>query len=173
MSNQDSQVKIKGFVWDVEIRNKHGEVIHHNKETNLIPNEGLDFLIRAPFGLAASVEKFYLGLYRGNYIPKPTVTAEDIPLVIQEMQDYEEQERPLWDCTETGTGLLDNTASKAEFTITQDRRIYGAFLSSTNIKNSSVGLILSCVRFASPKDVTTGDVVRISGGIMYSTNNII
>lgn len=170
MINQNNEnLRIKGFVWELKILDENGVVIDSEKKHNLIPNEGLDFLIEAPFGLSAPIHNFYLGLYRGNYMPNQNTKASDIPSNMIEMTDYSELARPLWDKTKQSGPSIDNLSNKAEFTITQDRTIYGAFLVSSDVKGGSGGVVLSCVRFSSPKNVTSGQTLNLSGGIMYTS----
>lgn len=162
-----------GFVWNLEIANPDGSIVERETKLNLIPSDGLDFLIRAPFGDVTAVSTFYLGLFRGNYIPSPSTTAADITTNMIEMVDYSETVRPEWQRDLTGIATFDNAVNKAEFTITQDRTVYGAFLVSNSVKGGNNGLVLSCVRFASPKPVSAGQTVKLYGGITYTSTNII
>lgn len=167
------QIEVKGFQWDLEILSEQGEVTHKESQHNLIPTQGMDFLVRSPFGDTAPISTFYLGLFRGNYIPTPATSAVDIPTNMNEFVEYSEAERPLWERSFAAPSSMDNAASKASFTITQDRTIYGAFLVSDPTKGGNSGLVLSCVRFASPQTVTAGQVVNLSGGLTYISTNVI
>lgn len=166
-------VAMRGFVWNLDILGLDGEPILSETNHNIIPSDGLNFLIRSPFGDVMPVTKFYLGLFRGNYVPSPSTSAADIPGNMIEMVDFSETSRPEWDRAFSGTASMDNLDSKAEFTITQDRTIYGAFLVSDATKGGNNGLLLSCVRFPTPKQVTAGQIVKLSGGLTYSSTNIL
>lgn len=166
-------LKINGFKWALEIVNADGSVADSETKTNIIPSAGLDFLMRSPFGDVSPIPTFYLGLFRGNYIPTPNTTAIDIPTTMNEFVEYSESTRPLWVRRLAGVATMDNLASKAEFTITQDRTIYGAFLVSSATKGANNGLVLSCVRFSSPKQVSAGQMVKLAGGLTYTSTNII
>lgn len=165
--------KTIGFEWCLEVVNADGTVASRDIQQNLIPTDGLDFLLRSPFGDVSTVSRFYLGLYRGNYIPSPGAKSSDIPGNMLEFVDYAESTRPEWRRAHTGPGSLDNIGDKAEYTVTQDRTLYGAFLVSDNIKGEGNGLLLSCVRWPSPKEVTTGQTIRLSGGLTYTSSSII
>lgn len=167
------KVKIAGFRWELEIVNEDGTVACREVKDNLIPSDGLDFLIRAPFGDISPVSTFYLGLYRGNYIPSSSTTSADIPSNMNEMIDYSEVSRPEWMRELTGISTYDNSQNKAEFTVTQARTVHGAFLVSDPNKGSNSGLLLSCVRFSSPKNVEAGQTVKLSGGITYTSTSLI
>lgn len=167
------EIKINGFQWKLEVVNPDGTVVDSEAQHNLIPAAGLDFLIRSPFGDVSQISTFYLGLYRGNYIPSPNTTASDIPSNMNEFVDYSETNRPEWQRQLEGVATMDNLTNKAEFTVTQDRTIHGAFLVSNATKGGNSGLLLSCVRFASPKQVTAGQTVKLAGGVTYTSTNII
>lgn len=167
------QVEVKGFQWTVEIVDECGNIAHKETRFNLIPSQGMDFLVRSPFGDTAPVSTFYLGLFRGNYVPTPATSAVDIPTNMNEFVEYSEAQRPSWDRSFSAPSSMDNSASKASFTVTQDRTIYGAFLVSDPVKGGNSGLVLSCVRFASPQTVTAGQVVNLSGGLTYISTNVI
>ena len=116
---------------------------------------------------------FFLGLFRGNYVPSAGTTATDIPTNMIEFIDYSETIRPQWVRELTGIATFDNAVTKAEFTVTNDRTIYGAFLVSDSMKGGNNGLLLSCVRFSTPKAVSAGQTVKLYGGITYTSTNII
>lgn len=170
MKGHNEQLKINGFVWNLQIKDEHGRVIEEEESHNLIPNDGLDFLIGAPFGLSVPISDFYLGLFRGDYTPTHNTKATDIPSNLVEMVDYSESTRPVWTGVKGSNAAIDNLDSKAEFTITQDRTIYGAFLVSSEAKSGGGGLLLSCVRFSSPKQITAGQTVKLAGGLAYISN---
>lgn len=164
---------VKGFRWSMDIVDKDGAVVDSGTYGNIIPASGLGFLARSPFGDVAPISTFYLGLFRGNFIPTPGTTAADIPNSMVEFVDYSEITRPEWVRALSGVATFDNLASKAEFTVTQDRTIYGAFLVSDGVKGSSSGLMLSCVRFPTPKNVTAGQTVKLSGGLAYTSSSMV
>lgn len=162
---------IDGFKWTIQVSEADGNIASEETQCNIIPSDGLTFLARAPFGDATPIQTFYLGLFRGNYIPTFESSALDIPASMNEMVDYSEASRPEWERALSGVATMDNLNSKATYTITQDRTIYGAFLVSNASKGSNSGLLLSCVRFASPKQVTAGQTVTLAGGLTYSSSN--
>lgn len=166
-------MKITGFEWSFEIYSQDGDLISADIQHNLIPSSGLDFLIRSPFGEVSTITSFYLGLYRGNFIPSPNTTSVDIPGNMVEFVDYSEPARPEWQKQLTGIATYDNAQHKAEFTVTKDRTIHGAFLVSDPTKGGNSGLLLSCVRFSSPRNLEVGQTVKLTGGITYSSTSLI
>lgn len=166
-------VGVNGFVWNTTIVGVDGEVVDRFTTKNVIPAEGMAFLVRSPFGDVSPISTFYLGLFRGDYIPGGSSKASDIPGNMIECIDFEEAARPLWDRAFNGVATMDNEGSKAEFTFTQDRLIHGAFLVTDPVKGSGNGMLLSCVRYPSPKQVYAGQKATLSGGLTYISTNVI
>lgn len=167
------ELMVRGFCWNVEVVNPDGSVAHRHSQFNRIPDAGLEFLVKAPFGDVSPIPAFYVGLFRGNYTPSANTTAADIPSNMQEFVDYSETERPLWDRLFEAPGTMDNLSSKAEVTVTQDRTLRGGFLCSDNVKGGNTGLVLSCLAFTTPVPVTAGQTVRVIAGLTYIPTNSI
>ena len=165
-TNKDC-ININGFNWAIEVLDNENNIVDMEEKKNLIPSEGLDFLIGAPFSLAVPIPTFYIGLFRGNFMPTPSISANQISTSLIEMTDYSELTRPVWSFSKGAGAVIDNINNKAEFSIAQDRLVYGAFLVSSDAKGSNGGTLLSCVRFSSPKQLSAGNTVRMSCGIAY------
>jgi len=156
------------FTHHFELLNPDGSLARAWEVPNLIPQVGVDYIAKAIFGDTAAIGTFYMGLYQGNYTPTPPTTAADLPVNAQEFLQYSEATRPLWNRTYDGVGAISNINNRAEFTCTQNARLYGGFLVSSNVKGGSTGLLLSIARFDTPADVTAGQTLRA-----YSTINLI
>ena len=61
--------KLIGFVHELEIVDRFGEVVSRERVCNRVPKAALDFLIMAPFGDHAQIPNIYCGLFTKNYIP--------------------------------------------------------------------------------------------------------
>lgn len=166
-----TQIIVDGFNWSAEAVNQQGQVIDSWSQHNLIPDEGISFLMRAPFGDASPTANFYCGLFKGSYIPTKASKAADIPS-IGEYVNYVEAERPLWDKS-FNSNTYSNTANKAVFTFTEDQSINGFFLVSSEIKGSANGVLLSIVRFNSPKQITTGIELKVMANLSYISGTTI
>lgn len=166
-----TQIIIDGFHWSAEAYNKQGELVDQWSQHNLIPDEGIGFLMRAPFGDATVTSNFYCGLFKGSYIPTKTSKAADIP-TIGEYVNYSEAERPLWDKS-FNSNTYSNSANKAVFTFSEDQTINGFFLVSSDIKGSANGVLLSIVRFASPKDIPAGIELKVLANLSYISGTTI
>lgn len=160
-------VGVNGFVWDFTILDAHGNPIEKERKHNLIPGDGLAFLLRSPFGDIAPINSFYIGLFTANYIPAGSSKATDIPINMGEFTAYTQATRPAWARTFNGSDSYHNDGNKAEFTFQQNATILGAFLVSESTKGSGDGLLLSCVRFASPKIVEAGQTSQAAASLTY------
>lgn len=163
----NDSLKVLGFKHELQIVDlATGKLIHREAKYNRIPQAGLDFLMLSPFGDMPSIGSFYCGLYRNNFLADNNTTAADIPSNMGEFVAYSETSRPLWN-RDYSPGTLDNFASKAVFTPTQDATIYGSFLCSNQAKGSGSGLLLSVVRFNTVKTLTAGQEATLVCGLTY------
>ena len=61
----------------------------------------------------------------------------------------------------------------AEFNFTADATLHGSILVSDPTKGGNSGLLLSCVRFPSPRPVVAGQKGQLIAGITYVPTNVI
>lgn len=165
-------VHLNGFIHDFSLWDKKtGECVHREVKCNRIPQEGLDFLIQAPFGLAAPIPALYCGLFRNDYVPVAGTSALDIPSNMGEFVDYSEATRPAWTYQYNDLSTIDNVANKAVFTPTQERVVYGSFIVSSPVKGGNQGIILSAVRYATVKTLSPGLEAKLVCGLTYIPTN--
>lgn len=167
-------LKILGFRHELEIYDKaSGKLISREVKLNRIPQAGIDFLIQTPFGDVAPIANFYCALFRNNVVPDAGMTAADLPTVLGEFTEYEEATRPEWVRQYNNAGTYDNSASKAIYTPTADRQVYGSVIVSNPVKGSNTGLLLSVVRFSTVKQLTVGQEAKHVCGLTYIPTNVI
>ncbi len=166
-------IRYNGFRYGFELTDADGAVVESWEQCNLIPQEGLDFLILAPFGDTPTIPAWYVGLFRNPYLPTSATRASDIPSGLGEFVNYSEATRPLWEREYDNVAKLANEGSRARFTFTQDQNIYGAFIVSSSAKGSGSGRLLSVVRFASPRPITNGLTLNVTSGLTYIPTNIV
>lgn len=156
-----------GFVFDCEVL-RAGEVIDAERGTcNLMPAEGRNHIAQALFRKVPLASDWYFGVYESNVIPTDDIKASNISANLGESTAYAPAARPAFVAGEPVAGVLDNTASRAEMTFTTAKRIYGAFIASVPAKGSTSGVVISAVRFDTPKDVTVGDTLRLTGAFQF------
>ncbi len=152
-----------GFNYLVE-HLRGGVVIDSEITHNLNPVEGLNHMMGVTFKTVTQVSKWYLTLYEGNYTPTPDLTAAAFPALATESVAYTPASRVEFIEGVVAGGSIDNSASKAEFTFTANKTIYGGALLSSSVRGATSGVIISAVRFTSPKVLTSGDVLRVTAG---------
>lgn len=167
-------LKVLGFRHEFEqFDARTGEVLHREVKFNRIPQQGIDFLIQSPFGDVAAIPNFYCALFRENVLPTADMTAADLPSVLGEFTEYSEATRPSWDRLYNGAGTWSNAESRAIFTATVERDIYGSVIVSNPVKGSNTGLLLSIVRYATVKKISPEHPGRLFCGLTYIPTNLL
>ncbi len=158
-----------GFVYKFEVLDNGIVVAETEFAHNLMPtvalNHALDVLLKA----GTQYPNWYCGLFEGNYTPIAGATMATLITDATECTAYSETTRPIFTSGTISGGAVDNSASKAEFTFTADKTIYGGFISSNNVKGANTGMLLSAVRPASSVAVHTGNVLRVTAGLTLTS----
>lgn len=157
-----------GFRYLVEVV-KDGQVIDSEVVDNLIPVEGINHILNVVMNAGSPVTTWYLGLYEGNYTPQTTDTAATLPAAATECTAYSNATRWALITGSAAAGVVDNSANKTEFTFTADKTVYGGFISSVSGKGATSGVLVSVVKFASAKVMTTGAVLRVTAGLSITS----
>lgn len=153
-----------GFKYLIEVVNKDGEVTDSEIVDNLMPLQGLNHMLGVVLKGSSQFASWYIGLYKGAYTPNANDTAANISANAVESSGYGSNRLPFVGSTVSG-GVCDNHDNKAEFTMTSAETIYGGFLVSAQSVGSTAGVLLSVVRFSSPKVLDVGSILRVTAGI--------
>lgn len=149
--------------WHVRAFDPAGNLIHEDEWDNLVVNEGLDHLLDATLSGATQITTWYVGLTDGT----PTAAAGDTMSSHAgwaEVTGYDEAARQTWTDGGVSGQSVDNSASKATYTITSNSTtVGGAFLVSDNTKGGSTGTLYSIGAFSG------GDVTLSSGSTLEVT----
>ena len=157
-----------GFQYLIEVL-RNGEVIDSEVVHNLLPTEGLNYFLSAGLKGGSQVTTWYIGLFEGNYVPQSTDTATTFPGLATECTGYSETARVEWVEGAVAAGTVNNSASRAEFTSTALKTIYGGFITSNPTKGATTGTLLSVVRFSSPKTFELDSVLRVTAGFTMTS----
>lgn len=141
---------------------RDGAVIGCEQVHNLIPTEGLNHIVDVVIRRGTQATGWYIGLFEGNYTPAATDTAGTFPTQAVECTAYAPANRPAFTYGALSGGVVDNTNSRAEFTFTGGKTIYGAFLAPAPTKGAPTAPLLSAARFVDPKVVVAGDILRVT-----------
>jgi hypothetical protein len=157
-----------GFTYLVEVV-KDGVVVDSEVVHNLMPTEGLNYMLSTAIKGTAGLSPWYIGLYEGNYTPVGTDTAAGFPAAATETTAYTEATRVEFNEGTVAAGAADNSANRAEFTFNAAKTVYGGFISSASAKGGVSGVLLSAVRFSSPKVLEIGAVLRVTAGFTLAS----
>lgn len=159
--------KFKGR-FDIEIRDKEGNLLSSSFAENILTNEGLNHILNVIFNEKTQIHPFYCGIFTSDSTPGGTETY-DVP-VFTEWTGYTPTTRPTFDEVTTATKTITNTVSKAVFTSTSTADLYGAALfcgTEANVKGDHAAgatkVLLCAGRFAAPpQPVISGNVVNLT-----------
>jgi hypothetical protein len=161
--------EVIGFEYTVE-HIRDGKVLSTEVVKNLVPTEGLNHILSVVMAGGSPYASWNIGLFEGNYTPTGTITAATLPAQATEMVAYTETTRRPFTPGSVAAGAVNNAASKAQFTFNANKTVYGGFISSSSAKNSVTGVLLSVVRFASPKVLESGDVLSVTAGMTLTSS---
>lgn len=137
-------------------------------DPNLLPNEGLVYLLSVGLNNGAKLATWYLSIYAGNYTPLAGLTAASYPATAAEItsntEGYTEPTRPVWTPTAPTTPLIDNLANKAAFTIAtaSSLTVNGAALLSEATKGAVTGKLISATKFNTARTLYNTDVFNLA-----------
>ena len=154
----------RGLRWDFEVTDRHGKVIDRFHAYNLVPTEGLNFLMSLAFKSASTVPAWFISIFEGDYTPTPDVTAATLPGLATEITAYTPATRPEFVEGAVTDGAVSNAAALAEFTFTAEKTVRLVALTSASAKGSTAGVALSVVRLPSPKTYEAGEIMRVFAG---------
>lgn len=158
-----------GFTYTIEVLDASGNVTDTEVVNNLMPAEGIAHVLNTILKSGSPVATWYLGLFEGNYTPTTNDVAATFPALSTECVAYSEATRVAFVPGTVTAGAVDNSASKAEFTMTAAKTVYGGLMSSASAKASTSGSLLSLVRFASPKTLDIGSILRVTAGFTMAS----
>ena len=146
-----------------------GAVVDSETVHNLMPEEGRNHAVSVITKGATQVPAWYIGLFEGNYVPVDSDKASTFPTSATECTAYLPATRVEFVEGAVAAGVVENTASRAEFTATAAKTIYGAFLVSAQAKGAVTGVLMSAARFTAPKVLQIDDVLRVTASFSLTS----
>lgn len=152
-----------GDLFLVECFDKDGSLKWKDTIKNLVVNEGLDDALDKYFKGSTYTAAHYVGLADGT----PTFAAADTLASHAgwvEVTAYDEAVRQTLTLGAVSGQSVDNSASKAVFTVSADNTtIGGAFIATNNTKGGSTGTLYGGGAFtAGDKTIDDGDVLNVT-----------
>lgn len=158
-----------GFFYEITQISPSGVVIAHEKVHNLMPNEGIQHVIKLLFQ-NDTAQSWFIGAYTGNYTPIASDTLATFPTVATETSDYSSATRPAFTPVMSSDGLsVTNTGSEAEFTFTANTRVTGLFVCSNSTKSSTNGILLSAALLTTAKQMEIDGILRVNAGFSFAS----
>lgn len=145
-------------------------------DPNILPDEGLLYLLTTGFYNGAKLTTWYLSLYAGNYTPVAALTAASYPATAGEItsgsEGYSESTRRTWSLAAPAANIADNVASKATFTIVtaSSLTVNGAALTSDATKGAITGTLASATKFASTRTLYNTDVFNLAYRVQLTSS---
>jgi hypothetical protein len=134
---------------------------------NLIPAEGILYLLGAGLGATSKEAAFYLALFSGAVTPAANWTAANFTANASELtsqsEGYSGANRPVWTPGAAAAGKIGNLASRATFNIvaTSTINVTGAALLSAQARGATTGVLVSASRYASTRVLNGGDTFEL------------
>ena len=159
--HSDQKALVKG-VFKVECFDKDGHLKWVEENSNLVTDEGLDALLDVMFHGLAATGTWYVAIIESN-----TAAASGMTYAVPtytESEAYAEGTRPAYVESAASSQSIDNSASKAVFTMNATKTIYGASLVSDNTKGdvaASPAYLYCYSLFSSSKAVVNLDVLNV------------
>lgn len=138
--------------------------------TNLIPTEGLNYILGAALTGVSQISAWYIALFEADYTPVAGITAASFTADSTESTAYDEATRVAWTAGSIAAGAVSNTASKAVFTMNTTKTIYGIGQLSASAKSATTGTLVSAARFASSKAVVDNDILNVTSSFTLTSS---
>lgn len=147
-------------LYDVECRDKNGNLKWREVFYNLVTTAGLNAVLNRTFHTVGGDADWYVGLKGTGSMAAGDTAASHAGW--SELTDYTEANRQAWTPNAASTAAsLSNSAARASFSINATVTIYGAFLIDENTKGGSTGVLYGGGNFASPRAAEDGDTLNV------------
>jgi len=161
-----------GFVYYLEHIGVDGKVKERVRLENIIPNEGRDYMLTSSLLAGSQYATWYIGLFKDAYTPLASDTLATFLASANESTNYTTVADARLTLTPDAlsNGLFSNNGTPAEFDFDDSgETVRGGFITGTQTRQSSTGILLSAILFPSPKVMSVGETLRVKAGIQLVT----
>lgn len=153
--------------YEVECIGPNGELKWKDDIYNLVTNAGLNDLLDKYLKGSSYTAAFYVGLVDGSTSPIPSYAAGDTMASHAgwtEEQSYSESVRQTLTLGTVASQSVDNSASKASFSINANSQVIaGAFIVTDNTKGGTSGILYGVGNFSGGnKNADNGDTLNVT-----------
>lgn len=149
--------------WEVECV-RAGKVVWRAEFDNIVVTAGLNKVLDATFKTGLAAPTWFVGLVDGS--STPTYAASDIMSSHSgwtDFQSYSGTTRPSFTPGTIASGSVDNSSSKASFTINSAGTVAGCFLTDGSAKTGTTGTLYGVGSFSGGSQAVVGaDVVNVT-----------
>jgi len=148
-------------IYEVVCLDSEGKEKWREEVQNLVVDTGLNDILDKYWKGSTYSATHYVGLMKTG----TTVAAADTMSTHTgwaESADYTESVRQTLTLGTVASKSVDNTASKAEFSINATVTITGAFITTSNTKSGTAGTLIGAVAFGSSRAVISGDTLQVT-----------
>lgn len=136
-------------------------------DSNLVVTEGLNNLLGVALNGIVATPTWFFGLFSANVTPVATWTAANFTAnsteITSNTEGYSQTVRQTFVEAAAAAGSINNTASKAAFTIATATSItvWGAGLLSLNTKGGTTGILMSAAKFTAARTLFNTDIFNL------------
>lgn len=157
-----------GGVFKVACHDAQGNLKWEAESHNLVVNVGLQDMNAKYFSGSSYTATWFLGLYGSGSTNNPAASDTMASHAgWTEVTAYSQSTRPACSfgtATTADPSVISNSASPATYSINGTTVVGGAFLTSSNTKGGTTGILFSAADFQSPGDrsVVSGDTITVT-----------
>ena len=173
LRNHQYEMSDEGILFPKQGAIARGVYVHdvngmdEREDANIVVTEGLTHMLSVVLAGGTAVATWYFGLFSANVTPASTWTAANFTANATEItsnsEGYSDTTRREFVESAASAGSINNTASKAAFTIATASTVtvWGAGLLSSNVKGGTTGTLLSSAKFSAARTLYDTDVFNL------------
>lgn len=143
-----------------ECRDKHGNLKWVEEVKNIVVNTGLDDILNKYYKGSAYTAAFYVGLKSaGSFAAADTMSSH---AGWSENTNYSEGARQALTLGSVSGQSVNNSASRATFTISATTTLAGAFVTTNSTKGGTTGTLVGGADFSAARTLSTGDTLYVT-----------
>ena len=147
-------------IWEVVCLDSDGNEKWREINKNLVTTEGLNHVLSSTLDGGTQITTWYVGLKgTGSAAAGDTMSSHS---GWSEVTDYSQSVRQTLTLGTAAAGSIDNSASKASYSINATATVAGAFITSDSAKSGTTGTLYGVVDFASSRSVISGDTLEVT-----------
>lgn len=148
------------LVYSVECRDADGRLKWHEEVHNLVTTEGKNHLGNVYFRGTTPITTWYVGLKNAGTIAAADTAASHAGWT--DFTSYSESTRQTLTLAAFSSGVTNNSAAPAVFTISAGGTVAGAFVVSNSSKTGTTGTLYSVADFSAAQPVAAADVLTVT-----------